>query len=140
MKTARAGRTRSGVFLIGCLMLGIFLPTLTQAAPKKQHPKEAVGQECTECHAAQETVWLEGKHGLMGVKCVVCHGSPEKNFAPKPALARCRGCHSDQVRDVEKARNPKERNCFRCHDRHSVAASEAAIKQHSGFHRQGGAQ
>ncbi len=139
MAIAKTGRKRCEVFLIGCLALGLMVPAVATAATKK-HPKEAAGQECTECHTDQEKIWEAGKHGLMGVKCVVCHGSPEKNFAPKPALTRCRGCHGDQVREVEKARNPKARTCFRCHDNHSVAASEAAIKQYSGFHRQGGAQ
>jgi len=139
MEIARVGRKRSGLLIVSCLVLGLVVPALASGAAKK-HPREAVGQECTECHTDQEKIWEAGKHGLMGVKCVVCHGSPEKNFAPKPALTRCRGCHSDQVGQVEKARNPKERTCFRCHDHHSVAASEAAVKQSSGFHRQGGAQ
>ena len=139
MDIAKAGSKRRDLFLIGCLALGLMIPAVAEAALKK-HPREAAGQECTECHTDQEKVWEAGKHGLMGVKCVVCHGSPEKNFAPKPALTRCRGCHGEQVRQVEKARNPKERTCFGCHDRHSVAATEAAMKQSSGFHRQGGAQ
>lgn len=139
MDIAKAGRKRRDLFLIGCLALGLVVPSAAMAAAKK-HPREAIGQECTECHTNQEKIWEAGKHGLMGVKCVVCHGSPEKNFVPKPALTRCRGCHSDQVRQVATARNPKERTCFRCHDHHSVAASEAAVKQSSGFHRQGGAQ
>ena len=27
--------------------------------------------------------WQDGKHGVMGVKCVVCHGSTDKNFIGK---------------------------------------------------------
>ena len=137
MESARGGKKRR-VFLTGCLLLGLAIPAPAAAVTK--HPKAAAGQECVECHASQEEVWLSGKHGLMGVKCVVCHGSPEKNFAPKPPLSRCRGCHGDQVLQVAAARKAKERTCFRCHDHHTVAATETAISQYSGFHRQGGAQ
>ncbi|MFH1021177.1 MAG: multiheme c-type cytochrome, partial [Pseudomonadota bacterium] len=39
-----------------------------------QHPATPENQECGECHAGQEKTWFNGKHGLMGVKCIVCHG------------------------------------------------------------------
>jgi predicted CXXCH cytochrome family protein len=76
----------------------------------------------------------------MNVKCVVCHGSPEENFVAKPALNRCRGCHGEMVADVEKKLPAKQRTCFLCHEHHTVAVKEAAAKEKSGFHREGGAQ
>jgi hypothetical protein len=115
--------------IIGAL-LALTLP-VAAAAAGKTHIKTD-GQECVECHAGQETAWMNGKHGLMNVKCVVCHGSPEENFTGNPGLSRCRGCHSEQVADVEKKLATQNRTCFLCHEHHTVALKEA------GFHGQGG--
>lgn len=115
----------------------LILPAIVFAADQKHQATS--GEECVECHADQEQVWLNGKHGLMNVKCVVCHGSPEENFYPHPGLNRCRGCHSEAVTDVEKGLPAKERSCFLCHEHHTVAVKDAA-KNRSGFHRQGGAK
>ena len=118
-------------------LLVLALP-LAAAAAGKTHMKTG-GQDCAECHGNQEQVWLQGTHGVMGVKCVVCHGSPEKNFIPKPGPDRCRGCHEEQVVDVEKKLAAKDRTCFFCHENHSVAVKDPA-KGKAGFHRQGGAK
>lgn len=106
----------------------LFLPAAV-TAKEKQHMKTPADQECSECHAGQAGVWQDGMHGLMNVKCVVCHGSIDKNFVPKPDIYKCRGCHGDQVKDVEDKLPSKARNCFLCHDHHSVKA---------GFHTKGG--
>lgn len=120
---------------LAVVVLALFLPIAALAA-SKTHMKTD-GQECTECHGAQEQVWMDGKHGLLNVKCVVCHGSPEENFAPRPGMNRCRGCHADMVADVEKKLAAKDRSCFLCHEGHRVTVKDAA-KGKSGFH-QGGA-
>lgn len=117
------------------VLLALILPFAAVAATKT-HIKTN-GQECSECHVNQEKVWLEGKHGLMNVKCVVCHGSPEENFAFKPGVNRCRGCHGEQVLDVEKKLAPKDRTCFLCHENHTVTVKATATVK-SGFHGQGG--
>jgi hypothetical protein len=119
------------------ILIALALP-FAAAAAGKTHMKTD-GQDCSECHAAQEKVWLEGKHGLMNVKCVVCHGSPEENFASTPGLSRCRGCHGEQVLQVEKKLTTKNRTCFLCHDHHTVAVKEPA-KAKAGFHGRGGAK
>lgn len=119
------------------VLLMLILP-IAAAGAGKTHMKTD-GQECSECHADQEKVWLDGKHGLMNVKCVVCHGSPVQNFAPKPGLSRCRGCHGDKVQDVQKKPAAKGRTCFLCHENHTVALKESA-KAKAGFHGQGGAK
>ncbi|MCL4490324.1 MAG: hypothetical protein M1510_00230 [Nitrospirae bacterium] len=110
------------------LLLMLALP-VTAVAKEKKHIKTSEDQECSECHGAQMQAWQEGKHGLMGVKCLVCHGSTDKNFVPKPDIYRCRGCHGEKVEDVEKKLPPKARDCFLCHDAHSVTAR---------FHMKGG--
>lgn len=90
------------------------------AALEKKHIKTSEDQECSECHTNQTELWNSGKHGLMNVKCVVCHGSPENNFHAKPGIDRCRGCHGEKVADVEKKLAPRERKCTLCHELHSV--------------------
>lgn len=117
------------------VVLLIALP-LAAAAAGKTHMKTD-SRDCSECHGNQEKIWLEGKHGLMNVKCVVCHGSPEENFTAKPGLARCRGCHGEQVADVKK--KLPETNCFFCHDNHTVRLKSGAADR-AGFHGQGGAK
>ncbi|MEK6698533.1 MAG: hypothetical protein AABZ10_05750 [Nitrospirota bacterium] len=116
-------------------LVALTLP-LTAVGADKPHMK-TVNQDCAECHVDQEKVWMDGKHGLMGVKCVVCHGSPEVNFTAKPGLNRCRGCHGDAVVDVQKKLPAKDRTCFLCHEHHTAAVKESA-KNKTGFHGQGG--
>jgi hypothetical protein len=122
-----------------CFVLAVLAPALVPAAAAKKHAPESAGRDCSECHASQAQAWESGAHGLMNVKCVVCHGSPEENFSVKPAVNRCRGCHGDMVADVEGKLPAKQRTCFLCHDNHTVAVKEAAAREKSGFHREGGA-
>ncbi len=117
------------------LMLVLALPALSFAAAKTHMKTD--NQDCVECHGNQEKIWMDGKHGLMGVKCVVCHGSPEVNFTAKPGLDRCRGCHGDAVANVLKKLPAKEQTCFLCHEHHTAAVKESA-KNRTGFHGQGG--
>jgi len=106
----------------------LFLPLYAIAA-EKQHIKTSEDQECFDCHTAETDLWNSGKHGLMSVKCVVCHGSTDKNFHAKPDINRCRACHWEKVADVEKKLYPKERKCTLCHTLHSVKSK---------FHSDGG--
>lgn len=117
------------------LLFSAALPAVAIAAEKAHEKTE--GQECAACHEAEEKAWLGGKHGLMVVKCVVCHGDPEVNFAPQPPLGRCLGCHGDQIQDVEKKLAPERRTCFLCHDNHTVAVKDSAPKEKAGFHQEG---
>jgi hypothetical protein len=87
------------------------------------------GKDCAECHARQEKVWFESKHGLMGVKCVICHGSTEQGFVTSPDIYRCRGCHAEQVADAVDLLGEKKASCALCHDPHAVTVS---------FHSKGG--
>lgn len=135
MEKMKARRIRKWILATAWLHAALMLPNLALAADK--HPAAPGDQECIECHAAQAEVWLSGKHGLMTVKCVVCHGDPETNFVTQPAMVRCRGCHGDQVQDVEKRRAANEQSCFLCHDHHSVAPTTAAATNNKGFHKGG---
>jgi len=110
-------------------------PPAALSAPAKGHPVPSQGQDCVECHGSQEKAWLNGKHGLMTVKCIVCHGSTEENFARVPGLAACRGCHADEVAQAAKAKGKEEKNCFSCHDRHSLTVAKKSGKA---YHSKGG--
>lgn len=87
------------------------------------------GQDCAECHDAQAKVWFENKHGLMNVKCVICHGSTEQNFTVSPDIYKCRGCHAEQVTQAVELLGEKKASCMVCHDPHAVTVS---------FHSKGG--
>ncbi|HTF99878.1 MAG TPA: hypothetical protein VK654_04725 [Nitrospirota bacterium] len=116
------------------LLLLLLLPAIAFGQAKK-HAQTAPDQECSECHAAQSAAWESGKHGLMNVKCVVCHGSPEENYIPKPDTSRCIGCHASEVADLSKKKAPSEKTCAPCHDRHTLAVKTVPKTP---FHSQGG--
>jgi hypothetical protein len=111
------------------IFLLILLIPVVVSAKEKKHIKTLENQECIECHASEAQLWEGGKHGLMNVKCVVCHGSPDENFVAKPDINRCKGCHYEKVADVEKKLPPKIRQCSLCHALHSVKNK---------FHSEGG--
>lgn len=78
---------------------------------------------------------MRGKHGLLGVKCVVCHGSTDVNFTARPDIYKCRGCHGVKVEQVRKKTALSEKTCFPCHDKHSLALKNAPKRP---FHAKGG--
>lgn len=119
------------------LIVVLALPFSVQAKEKKHVRTD--GQECSECHGGEADAWGGGKHGLMNVKCVVCHGSPEEDFTARPGIYKCRGCHGEKVADVERRLPKQQRTCFRCHDNHLVTVKTEAVAK-SGFHREGGAR
>jgi hypothetical protein len=122
------------IVLIGlCLLMQ---PQAVLAAAGK-HPATPENQECGECHGDQEKVWFDGKHGLMNVKCIACHGSTDKDFAAKPGRASCRGCHGDQVAQAMKSKGKEGKNCFPCHDPHALTVQGVSAKP---YHAQGGKQ
>lgn len=112
------------------LLLILTMPAIA-IAKENVHIETPVDQECYECHGTQMQVWQDGKHGLMNVKCVVCHGSTDKNFVAKPDIYRCRGCHGEKVMDVENKLPKKVQSCFLCHDHHALTNK---------FHEKGGKQ
>jgi len=135
MKRTEAKKRGAWLMTAACFQVGLVLPNLALAADT--HPDTMKDQECVECHADQSEVWLSGKHGLMNVKCVVCHGDPAINFVKQPTMARCRGCHGDKVQDVEKRRAANEQSCFLCHEHHTVAPTASAATTNKGFHTGG---
>ncbi len=106
------------------LLILVFLPAISTAAAKK-HPTVPADQACEECHDQEAQVWQDNKHGLMGVKCVVCHGDTGKKFVARPASERCVGCHSEQVDGTAEGHKIKQKNCWTCHDGHSLKLESA---------------
>lgn len=83
--------------------------------------------DCYECHSkATPKValdWFESKHGVMLVKCFVCHGQPDGKgsipFSVNPDVdATCRKCHDPSIQMMEKkyGLNPE---CNSCHPFHN---------------------
>jgi hypothetical protein len=117
------------------VVLAVLGLTLVAAAPAKarraNHPevaREAATESCEDCHAgatpAVVEAWRASKHGLIMVKCFVCHGSTGKDFTLAPASQRCDGCHPAAVASV----TPKKggpRSCFDCHASHSLSVDSA---------------
>ena len=115
--------------------LGLLMQPQAVLGAARQHPATPENQECTECHAAQENTWFNGKHGLMGVKCIVCHGALDKNFTASPGLAACRGCHAEEVAQALKGKGKEGKSCFPCHDHHALTVQGGSAKP---YHAQGG--
>ena len=119
------------IILTGCCLL--FQAQVASAA--KLHPVVPAEQDCAECHGDQEKVWFDGKHGLMNVKCIICHGATDKNFTNKPGIAACRGCHAEQVTQAQKSKNKEGKSCFTCHEGHALTAKGSAT---GSYHAKGG--
>lgn len=83
--------------------------------------------DCYECHVkatpkvAQD--WYESKHGVMLVKCFVCHGQPDGKgsvpYAVNPDVnTTCRKCHDPSIKMME-AKYGLELDCNTCHPFHN---------------------
>jgi hypothetical protein len=123
--------------LVPLAMLLLPLPALGA----ERHPADATkaGEACEACHAREtpEVVkqWEAGPHGLVLVKCFVCHGSTGKDFRARGTAASCDGCHPAEAARVVPAkaarRHPLATRCFSCHDPHSLAVPEGKATPHA---------
>ncbi len=82
--------------------------------------------DCVACHVkstAKDTQdWKDSKHGVMLVKCVVCHGQPDGKgsipFAAKPdPMLICARCHDPAIKRME-AKYGERPDCNSCHPHH----------------------
>lgn len=95
--------------LMSVLYVNLAFPTVRCEAVKHlDSPEEAA--DCYACHAkaTPKTTqdWYESKHGVMLVKCFVCHGQPDGKgsvpFAVNPDMdTTCRKCHDPSVKRME---------------------------------------
>ncbi len=83
--------------------------------------------DCYECHVkatpkiAQD--WYESKHGVMLVKCFVCHGQPDGEgsvpYAVNPDVnMTCRKCHDPSIKKMEEKYGLAP-ECNKCHPFHN---------------------
>lgn len=119
------------LFLALFLTLGGFFAYMALAFPKVRcegahlnAPDEYA--DCLECHlkttpkVSQD--WHESKHGVLLVKCVVCHGQPDGkgsipfNPAPDPMFI-CARCHAPSIQRMEEKFGLKP-ECESCHPNH----------------------
>jgi len=132
----------------GCLVLGVFIGIYYQytfpavkckAAIKHLDVPDSLG-DCYTCHKKSTPKvandWLESKHGVMLVKCFVCHGQPDGKgsvpFAVNPdPKTVCRKCHDPSMKEMEK-KYGIEPDCNRCHPfHHNSLHHKAYTKQKS---------
>ncbi|MFH1954745.1 MAG: hypothetical protein ABIL06_24415 [Pseudomonadota bacterium] len=83
--------------------------------------------DCFECHLkctpkiTQD--WYESKHGVILVKCFVCHGQPDGKgsvpYAVDPDVdTTCRKCHDPSIKEMEQ-KYGLEPKCNDCHPFHN---------------------
>jgi hypothetical protein len=118
--------------------LALVIPLLLVAAaparkPPPGHPdgRNPAPDACETCHAEATPevlkAWEGSAHGLVLVKCFVCHGSTGKDFARAPGAGRCEGCHPAESASIVPAKGTKGAKapapgCFGCHDAHALTA------------------
>ena len=111
-----------GIFLAYIKM--VFPETRCEFATHLESPDDTA--DCFECHIkatpkiAQD--WYESKHGVILVKCFVCHGQPDGKgsvpYAVDPDVnATCRKCHDPSINRMEHTYGLKL-NCNKCHPFH----------------------
>ena len=93
-----------------------------------EHPEvdgAVTADACDVCHSEVTPEiygeWYQSQHGLLNVKCFVCHGSTGDDFTDKPTMDRCVGCHADQVETMAMP-FMKDKGCFTCHPAHALMA------------------
>ena len=101
-----------------------FPATRCEAAKHLDAPEKYA--DCVECHTKVTPKvtqdWKESKHGVMLVKCVVCHGQPDGKgsipFAAQPdAMNICVRCHDPSIQRMV-AKYGEKPNCNSCHPYH----------------------
>ena len=121
--------------LAGLVLLGILsmvyvntaFPKIRCTAGVDHLEAEMDNTDCYTCHVkstpkvAQD--WYESKHGVMLVKCVVCHGQPDNKgavpFSRNPAVETvCKKCHDPAIARME-AKFGLDLNCSQCHPYHN---------------------
>ncbi len=82
--------------------------------------------DCITCHTKTTAMvakdWTDSKHGVMLVKCVVCHGEPDGKgsipFMVKPdPMVICSRCHDPAIK-VMISKYGENLDCNSCHPHH----------------------
>lgn len=82
--------------------------------------------DCLTCHTTVTPKvvqnWEESKHGVLLVKCVVCHGEPDGTGSvpfvvnPNPNVT-CASCHDQAIQNM-RIKYGDNLNCNSCHPNH----------------------
>ena len=140
MKTQQIKKMFSplGLVLPGVCFTAVFLVSTVMAATPIKHlvaPDSAA--DCYECHKkatpkiAQN--WYESKHGVVLMKCFVCHGQPDGKgsvpwaVVPSPKKV-CRKCHDPAMKRMEQKFGLKS-DCYSCHPFHQNSIHHDAYKK-----------
>jgi cytochrome b subunit of formate dehydrogenase len=95
-------------------------------------PQAARRVACSRCHAAQDSLWLQGVHGphagVPRASCVACHGGhavARSGFLPSAAgrlhmREACARCHPAQVTSSQRGVHADTIACTRCHGAHDM--------------------
>lgn len=114
--------------------IGVFFAYINIAFPKVRCEGahlDVPGQyaDCVTCHAKTTPMvsqdWRDSKHGVMLVKCVVCHGEPDGKgsipFEVKPdPMLICARCHDPAIKKMV-AKYGDNLDCNTCHPHHQNA-------------------
>jgi hypothetical protein len=109
----------------------------TRCEAEHLEDKTKMAGDCYACHVkttpqvAQD--WYEGKHGVLLVKCFVCHGQPDGDgaveFAVDPDPDKvCRKCHDPAVNRME-AKFGLRPDCNSCHPYHQNSIHHDAYQK-----------
>lgn len=127
---------RFRVYMLGsALLLLLFFATAVPPANAQQekathimHRLIPAGDTCATCHKAVYDQWKASPHGANGIECTACHGeTTAKDFASKPALSSCEGCHADQVAQLKSDPFMSGRTCVNCHQAHVFVEHKKAL-------------
>lgn len=122
--------------ILAVVYVGFAFPEVRCEAVKHLESPEAVS-DCYACHlkstpkVAQD--WLESKHGVMLVKCFVCHGQPDGKgsvpWAVDPDVdSTCRKCHDPSIKKMQN-KYGLETNCNGCHPFHNNSLHHKAYEK-----------
>ncbi len=129
----------AGLFVIGLLSFSyasLAFPKVRCEAVKHLESTEQTS-DCYECHVkstpkvAQD--WQESKHGVMLVKCFVCHGQPDGKGSVPWALnpdvdSTCRKCHDPSITKMTE-KYGLDLNCNECHPFHNNSLHHKAYEK-----------
>ena len=123
----------STILLAGsCVALSLAAGAEERLAEPAEHMEVEATDTCDGCQAEItpdiHEEWFGSRHGLMNVKCFVCHGAIGEDFMRKPSPERCVGCHFEQVESLD---TPfmEGKSCFSCHPSHTLSPHRAGASQ-----------
>ena len=134
-RTPRTGKT---ILWLAGILLAVLAPISQAAADQIQHLKAPdSAADCYGCHKKATPIiaenWRTSKHGVILVKCFVCHGQPDVPgsvpwaVVPDPKVV-CQKCHDPAMKRM-KEKFGMEGGCYDCHRFHQTSLHHEAYKK-----------